>query len=94
MKSVMKDGEDIIDSTRNTKSSSFIEEANDFSKEQTGGTQLVGSRIRGERERELGRSNSNSSYTTLKESIGHTEVEVIGGALLGFLVTLTVYALM
>jgi acid phosphatase family membrane protein YuiD len=30
----------------------------------------------------------------LKESIGHTEVEVIAGALFGFLVTLSVYSLM
>ncbi|EEF35172.1 conserved hypothetical protein [Ricinus communis] len=28
----------------------------------------------------------------LKESIGHTEVEVIAGALLGFFVSLAVYA--
>lgn len=30
----------------------------------------------------------------LKESIGHTEVEVIAGALFGFLVTFSVYSLM
>lgn len=30
----------------------------------------------------------------LKESIGHTEVEVVAGALLGFLVTLAVYSIM
>ncbi|KAK7401572.1 hypothetical protein VNO78_13160 [Psophocarpus tetragonolobus] len=32
--------------------------------------------------------------TPLKESIGHTEVEVIAGALLGFLVALAVYSIM
>lgn len=31
------------------------------------------------------------SYTPLKETIGHTEVEVAAGALLGFLVSLAVY---
>lgn len=34
------------------------------------------------------------SLIPLKESIGHTEVEVIAGALLGFFVSLAVYAIM
>lgn len=32
--------------------------------------------------------------TSLKESIGHTEIEVIAGALLGFFVSLAVHTLM
>lgn len=32
------------------------------------------------------------SYTPLKETIGHTEVEVAAGALLGFLVSVAVYS--
>lgn len=39
------------------------------------------------------RNNTNCS-TPLKESIGHTEVEVTAGALLGFLVSLAVHALL
>ena len=37
-----------------------------------------------------GASERTSSYYPLKESIGHTEIEVIAGALLGFLVSLAV----
>lgn len=33
-------------------------------------------------------------YLPLKESIGHTEVEVVAGALFGFLVSFGVYSLM
>ncbi|WCJ28652.1 Acid phosphatase/vanadium-dependent haloperoxidase-related protein [Euphorbia peplus] len=36
--------------------------------------------------------NSLDSFNPLKESIGHTEVEVIAGAFLGFFVSLAVYA--
>lgn len=35
-----------------------------------------------------------NSSIQLKESIGHTELEVVGGALLGFLVSLAVHSLM
>lgn len=38
--------------------------------------------------------NSTNCSTPLKESIGHTEVEVTAGALLGFLVSLAVHALL
>ena len=38
-------------------------------------------------------SNANNRIP-LKESIGHTEVEVVAGALLGFLVSLAVYSIM
>lgn len=38
--------------------------------------------------------NSTNYSTLLKESLGHTEVEVIAGALLGFLVSLAVHALL
>lgn len=34
------------------------------------------------------------NLSLLKESVGHTEIEVIAGALLGFLVTLAVYSIM
>ncbi|GLT98920.1 hypothetical protein SLE2022_163940 [Rubroshorea leprosula] len=37
---------------------------------------------------------ANHDESPLKESIGHTEVEVVAGALLGFLVSLAVYAVM
>ncbi|WZZ71839.1 hypothetical protein YC2023_083209 [Brassica napus] len=37
---------------------------------------------------------SEEVYLPLKESIGHTEVEVIAGALFGFLVSFGVYSLM
>ncbi|OMO63654.1 Acid phosphatase/vanadium-dependent haloperoxidase-related protein [Corchorus olitorius] len=39
-------------------------------------------------------SQVNIQVIPLKESIGHTEVEVIAGALLGFLVSLAVYSIM
>lgn len=96
----VKDGEDIVDSVpeklsmKNLRSSSFLEEPNAFLKEQTTATQLLGSRPQNstaERGKELEITNS---YVALKESIGHTEVEVIAGALFGFLVTLTVHAIM
>ncbi|XP_043703109.1 uncharacterized protein LOC122653223 [Telopea speciosissima] len=37
---------------------------------------------------------ASNSYIPLKESIGHTEVEVVAGALLGFLVSLAVHSLL
>ncbi|XP_050370512.1 uncharacterized protein LOC126788554 isoform X2 [Argentina anserina] len=40
---------------------------------------------------DLGTDGLADSYTPLKETIGHTEVEVAAGALLGFLVSLAVY---
>ncbi|XP_021715838.1 uncharacterized protein LOC110683747 [Chenopodium quinoa] len=100
IKSVMKDNEEIRNSVpekssaTNIKSSRFLEEPNTFSKEPTTATQLLGSRLlnsTAERGKKLEKTNSNIA---LKESIGHTEVEVIAGALWGFLVTLTVYAIM
>ncbi|EOY14322.1 hypothetical protein QUC31_002518 [Theobroma cacao] len=39
-------------------------------------------------------SNAYKPLIPLKESIGHTEVEVVAGALLGFLVSLAVYSIM
>ncbi|XP_021299466.1 uncharacterized protein LOC110428098 isoform X1 [Herrania umbratica] len=39
-------------------------------------------------------SNACNPLIPLKESIGHTEVEVVAGALLGFLVSLAVYSIM
>ncbi|KAJ4981638.1 hypothetical protein NE237_032475 [Protea cynaroides] len=41
---------------------------------------------------ELAKASNN--YIPLKESIGHTELEVVAGALLGFLVSLAVYSVM
>ncbi|KAK9275591.1 hypothetical protein L1049_022858 [Liquidambar formosana] len=43
---------------------------------------------------EEGSENATRSPTTLKEAIGHTEVEVIAGAMLGFFVSLAVYTIM
>ncbi|KAM1007863.1 hypothetical protein EV1_004331 [Malus domestica] len=43
---------------------------------------------------EEGLERATNTSTRLKESIGHTEVEVTGGALLGFFVGLVVYAIM
>ncbi|XP_058095373.1 uncharacterized protein LOC131240874 isoform X2 [Magnolia sinica] len=37
--------------------------------------------------------NAYSSYLPLKESVGHTEIEVVVGAFLGFLVSLAVYSI-
>lgn len=98
MKSMMKDGEDKMDfapdksSATNFKSSNFLQEPNAFGKEQKAATQLVDSSRLQKSTTE--RNEGINSYAALKESIGHTEIEVIAGALLGFLVSLTVYAVM
>ncbi|KAL2896622.1 putative membrane protein YuiD [Bienertia sinuspersici] len=100
MKSAMKTDENTIDtvpeksSVRSLKGSSFIEQPNSFAKEQSVATQVLKSTRQQrttERDDEFERI---PSYVALKESIGHTEVEVIAGALLGFLVSLSVYAVM
>lgn len=87
MKSLTKDRDNNIDSE-----SEKLSVGN--SKEQTTATQLLGTRLQNstaEKEKEIQRT---TSYKPLKESIGHTEVEVIAGAIFGFLVTLTVNAIM
>ena len=91
MKSAMED-EDIIDSPENAprtklKSSSSLNDPNDFNKEQAT-TKLLGSRV----QRNI--PERTNSYVALKESIGHTEVEVIAGAVFGLLVSLIVNAVM
>ncbi|XP_042514580.1 uncharacterized protein LOC122089145 [Macadamia integrifolia] len=45
-------------------------------------------------ESEKSLTKASNSYIPLKESIGHTQVEVLAGALLGFLVSLAVHFLM
>ncbi|GKV37844.1 hypothetical protein SLEP1_g45819 [Rubroshorea leprosula] len=47
-----------------------------------------------QRAKQTTRLAANYDESPLKESIGHTEVEVVAGALLGFLVSLAVYAVM
>ena len=42
---------------------------------------------------EEGIERTNENLISLKESIGHTEVEVIAGALLGFFVSLALYTI-
>ncbi|CAO2816454.1 unnamed protein product [Amaranthus hypochondriacus] len=92
MKSAMED-EDIIDSPESAprtklKSSSFPNDPNDFNKEQATSTRLLGSRV------QRNTPERTNSYVSLKESIGHTEVEVIAGGVFGLLVSLIVNAVM
>lgn len=97
-----EDGEDEIDSVQgkssssstNLRSSGFYEEPNAIRKEQTATPLLVGSRLQKNTTKIGNETGKTKSYALLKESIGHTEVEVIAGALLGFLVSLTVHAIM
>lgn len=91
-----RDGEDIKESsTMNTRSSRFYEEANGPINERPATPVLLEARLQERLTGNAGKeSERSSSYAFLKESVGHTEIEVIAGALLGFLVSLTVHAVM
>lgn len=97
-------------SSPSLKSDSFgsllSEEANSFSSEPTNGplVSLSDNKIRQTTETQMssglgtdaeqGLERAGNRSTLLKESIGHTEVEVTAGALLGFLVGLAMYSIM
>lgn len=97
-------------SSSSLKSDSFgsllSEEANSFSSEPTNGplVSLSDNKIRQTTETQMssglgtdaeqGLERAGNRSTLLKESIGHTEVEVTAGALLGFLVGLAMYTIM
>lgn len=97
-------------SSSSLKSDSFgsllSEEANSFSSEPTNGplVSLSDNKIRQTTEKQMssglgtdaeqGLERAGNRSTLLKESIGHTEVEVTAGALLGFLVGLAMYTIM
>lgn len=97
-------------SSSSLKSDSFgsllSEEANSFSSKPTNGplVSLSDNKIRQTTETQMpsglgtdaeqGFERAGNRSTLLKESIGHTEVEVTAGALLGFLVGLAMYTIM
>jgi len=82
-------------SSTNSGSLRFFEDVNGPINERASTLLPVGTRLQerlaGDTGNESERSNS---YTLLKESVGHTEIEVLAGALLGLLVSLTVHAVM
>ncbi|KAH9614613.1 hypothetical protein KSS87_003470 [Heliosperma pusillum] len=107
-KSVIDEGNDIINSipgkssSTNSENSAALEEPSTFRNEQSNSTQLLESKMwRSQNEKDVisfgnvgKESKKPPRFPLLKESIGHTEVEVIAGALLGLVVGLTVNAIM
>ncbi|XP_074276378.1 uncharacterized protein LOC141600090 [Silene latifolia] len=107
-KSVIDEGNDIINSipgkssSTNSESSTALEEPSTFRNEQSTLTRLLESKVRkSQNEKDMTsfenvgiKSEKTPQFPVLKESIGHTEVEVIAGALLGLLVGLIVNAIM
>lgn len=88
-----RDTVDTNESSTNSGSLRFSEEVNGPINERAASPLVVGTRLQDRLVADTGKESERSnSYTLLKESVGHTEIEVIAGALLGLLVSLTVHA--